>query len=73
MEKQQDLSRRRFIAKAAYVPPAILSLAAAPAYAKNGSYKEPPVSIKPPGPPVITPPVIKPPVITPPIIKPPIK
>ena len=33
-------SRRQFIKKAAYVTPAILSLAAAPAYAKQGSVKE---------------------------------
>ena len=38
MEKQQE-SRRAFVKKAAYITPAILSLAAAPAYAKNGSEK----------------------------------
>ena len=34
-----DPSRRDFIQKALYIPPAILTLAAAPAYAKNGSAK----------------------------------
>lgn len=34
-------SRRDFIKKAAYVAPAILTLAAAPAYAKAGSVKNP--------------------------------
>ena len=42
-EQQRDgrlnVSRRDFVKKAAYVPPAILTLAAAPAYAKNGSAK----------------------------------
>ena len=32
-------SRREFVKKAAYVPPAILSLAAAPNFAKAGSVK----------------------------------
>lgn len=32
-------SRRQFVKKAAYITPAILSLAVAPAYAKNGSEK----------------------------------
>jgi hypothetical protein len=40
-------SRRAFVKKAAYVAPAILTLAAAPAYAKSGSEKPP----KPPKPP----------------------
>jgi hypothetical protein len=39
-------SRREFVKKAAYIPPVILSLAAAPSYAKAGSHKEP----NPPGP-----------------------
>jgi hypothetical protein len=63
MEKPQDVSRREFVSKAAYVTPAILSLAAAPAYAKNGSGKpiDPPIKIDPPvGKPPITPPVIIP-------------
>jgi hypothetical protein len=34
-----DESRRDFVKKAAYVAPAILTLPAAPAYAKNGSEK----------------------------------
>jgi hypothetical protein len=34
-------SRRQFVKKLAYVPPAILTLAAAPAYAKSGSEKKP--------------------------------
>lgn len=33
-------SRREFIKRAAYVPPAILTLAAAPSYAKSGSEKD---------------------------------
>ena len=33
-------SRREFVKKAAYIPPVILSLAAAPSYAKTGSHKE---------------------------------
>ena len=33
-------SRREFIKKAAYIPPVILTLAAAPSYAKTGSHKE---------------------------------
>jgi hypothetical protein len=33
-------SRRDFVKKAAYLPPAILTLAAAPAYAKAGSQKD---------------------------------
>lgn len=42
-------SRREFVKKAAYVVPAILTLQAAPAYAKEGSRKEPkpPREIKP--------------------------
>ena len=34
-------SRRNFVKKAAYVAPAILTLAAAPAFAKPGSEKKP--------------------------------
>jgi len=34
-------SRREFVKRAAYVPPAILTLAVAPSYAKNGSAKKP--------------------------------
>lgn len=33
-------SRREFVKRAAYVPPAILTLAVAPSYAKAGSEKE---------------------------------
>jgi hypothetical protein len=52
--KEQDMatpsdSRRAFVKKAAYVAPAILTLAAAPAYAKSGSEK--PDKPKPPKPP----------------------
>jgi hypothetical protein len=36
-------SRRDFIKKAAYVAPAILTLAVAPAYAKGGSEKPKPI------------------------------
>ena len=35
-------SRRSFVKKAAYVPPAVLTLKAAPAFAKNGSAKPTP-------------------------------
>lgn len=38
MSKLTD-SRRDFVKKAAYVPPAILTLMAAPAFAKPGSEK----------------------------------
>jgi len=34
-------SRRNFVKRAAYVAPAILTLAAAPAFAKPGSEKKP--------------------------------
>ena len=37
-------SRRNFVKKAAYIAPAILTLAAAPAYAKSGSEKPVPAS-----------------------------
>ena len=40
MDKQQSNSRREFVKKAAYVAPAILSLAVAPSYAKAGSGNE---------------------------------
>jgi len=33
-------SRREFVKKAAYIPPVILTLVAAPSYAKTGSHKE---------------------------------
>ena len=45
MHKQEE-SRREFIKKMAYVPPAILTLAATPAFAKNASDK--PKDPKPP-------------------------
>jgi hypothetical protein len=44
-------SRRKFIKKAAYVTPAVLTLAVAPAYAKAGSEKPP--KHKPPKPPKV--------------------
>jgi hypothetical protein len=44
--KKVQASRREFIRRAAYVPPAILTLAAAPSYAQTGSANGPP-----PGPP----------------------
>lgn len=34
-------TRREFVKRAAYIAPAILTLAAAPAYAKSGSEKKP--------------------------------
>jgi len=57
-------SRREFIKKAAYIPPVILTLAAAPSYAKTGSYKEHGRSdpVRPP-PPMYSPPR---PMMTPP-------
>jgi hypothetical protein len=39
-EKKVQASRREFMRRAAYVPPAILTLAVAPSYAKAGSGKE---------------------------------
>ena len=51
---ETDNSRRRFIKKAAYVAPAILTLQAFPAYVKAGSGKGPPFD--PPGPPDVIPP-----------------
>jgi hypothetical protein len=38
-KKKVQASRRQFMRKAAYVPPAILTLAVAPSYAKTGSEK----------------------------------
>ena len=38
-EQQQRFSRRQFVKRAAYIAPAILTLKAAPAYAKKGSEK----------------------------------
>jgi hypothetical protein len=38
--ERAQASRREFMRKAAYVPPAILTLAVAPSYAKAGSHKE---------------------------------
>jgi hypothetical protein len=39
--KKQQAQRREFVKKAAYVAPAILTLAVAPSYAKHGSDKRP--------------------------------
>lgn len=53
-------SRRTFVKRAAYVAPAVLTLAAAPEFAKAGSVKDPwkgPGKDKPPKPP--KPPKIK--------------
>jgi hypothetical protein len=41
-QKEVDASRRKFLKRAAYVPPAIVTLKVAPAYAKNGSAKPAP-------------------------------
>lgn len=44
-------SRRTFVKRAAYVAPAVLTLAAAPEFAKAGSVKDPwkkPDKVKPP-------------------------
>jgi hypothetical protein len=38
---EHDASRREFVKRAAYIPPAILTLQAAPAFAKQGSEKPP--------------------------------
>jgi hypothetical protein len=38
-------SRREFVKRAAYIPPAILTLAAAPSYAQTGSAKGPPPDV----------------------------
>jgi hypothetical protein len=40
MSEEQDASRRKFVKRAAYVAPAIVTLAAAPSYAKAGSQKQ---------------------------------
>ena len=49
---ESSKSRRSFVKKAAYVAPAVLTLAAAPAYVKAGSDKLPkPTDPKPPTPP----------------------
>jgi hypothetical protein len=49
--KQHRSSRREFVKKAAYIAPAILTLEAAPAYAKAGSKDtKPPKGPKPPKP-----------------------
>jgi hypothetical protein len=40
-------SRREFVKKAAYVAPAVLSLQAASAFARNGSNIEPPPTLPP--------------------------
>lgn len=40
-ELQHEASRREFVKKAAYIAPAIITLKAAPAYAKAGSEKVP--------------------------------
>lgn len=47
---EHNPSRREFVKKAAYVTPALLTLAVAPAYAKAGSVKDPkrPRDPKPP-------------------------
>jgi hypothetical protein len=51
-QNKQDESRRQFIKTAAYIAPAILTLAVAPSFAKPGSTKEkPPEPPKPPKPP----------------------
>ncbi len=52
-QKIQNPERRRFAVRAAYVAPAILTLKAAPAYARSGSQREsgPPWSGGPGGPP----------------------
>jgi hypothetical protein len=50
MAKNVRGSRREFVKKAAYVPPAILTLAVAPSYAKAGSEKGAPSGV-PNGPP----------------------
>jgi hypothetical protein len=70
MGQEQNKSRREFVTKAAYVAPAIISLAATPAYARVGSVK-PPIKIEPPI--TIKPPITVPPVKTPPVIITPIK
>jgi hypothetical protein len=46
--EEHDASRRNFVKKAAYVAPAIVTLAVAPEYAKGGSRKIDPVIEPPP-------------------------
>jgi len=46
-EQNQATTRREFVKKAVYVAPAVLSLKAAPSFAKTGSVK-PPKLPKPP-------------------------
>ncbi len=62
MDKKQSNSRREFVKKAAYVAPAILSLAVAPSYAKAGSEKRvrPQPEVRPPAVKPVRPPVAKP-------------
>ena len=49
---KQDESRRKFVKTVAYVPPVILTLTAAPSFAKSASSKpKPPKDLKPPKPP----------------------
>jgi hypothetical protein len=43
MDKQVNNPRREFVKKAVYLPPAILTLAVAPSYAKAGSEKRLPI------------------------------
>jgi hypothetical protein len=43
--KKAQASRREFMKRAAYVPPAILTLAVAPSYAQTGSGKGPPPEV----------------------------
>jgi hypothetical protein len=49
-ERHQKTTRREFVKKAAYIAPAILTLKAAPAFAKAGSVKPPTPKPKPPKP-----------------------
>jgi hypothetical protein len=44
---KQDTSRREFVTKAAYIVPAIVTLAVAPSYAKAGSVRVPVKPVKP--------------------------
>jgi len=41
-KEAHDAARRQFVKRAAYLPPAIVTLSVAPAYAKPGSVKKPP-------------------------------
>ncbi len=47
MQNEHSNSRREFVKKAAYIAPAILTLQAAPAYAKPGSIKKDPPRDRP--------------------------